>query len=245
MSLRVFQSSPEAKTYITNNKPRPAIWDRFVVLWLEQTTYEWDWSKRQNINWIFLVGKPGKDWSPGKNGETPKIDHDKITKYIFDKLFDNNQFYDKIISKIKVPSLRDIVDSVTDNILNNEGFRRSCIGEPGSTPTLDYETISDNVAKQLKSDETFSKKTKWEPGPLKTIEIHEIIEPLINKLIENEYFIEKCTPEKPLDWVDWSDWWKVIFIEDKENIVLWEKELGIDYEKNIYLYRNNTLLSLK
>lgn len=244
MSLRVFQSSVEAKTYITNNKPRPSMGDRFIVLWLEQTTYEWDWSKWKNINWIFLVGKPGKDGDPGKPGQTPKIDYDKITKDIFDKLFDNNQFYDKIISKIKVPSLRDIVDSVTENILNNQEFRDSCIGESGSTPTIDYENISNNVAKQLKSDEIFSKKIKWEPGTVKTIDIHEIIEPIIKELIKNEYFIEKCTPERPLDWVDWADGWKVIFIEDKDNIILSEKELGIDIEKNIYLYRNNTIIKI-
>jgi len=91
---------------------------------------------------------------------------------------------------------------------------------------------------------------------------------LFEKLLNNPEFIEKYKwkdgkpwkpwkdgedgkPWKPWkdgkdgeDGIDWQDWWNVVFIDDLSNLNLKPNQLWIDINKNLYIYHNNTILSL-
>jgi len=201
-------------------KKKYSIWDRIIITWQEQTTYERTGKMRQNINWIYIQWKDWEDWLPGKPW--------KPAEEVNLKLLEN---------------------SIYEKLRNDQWFIKKCEWKK-------WDSI------------------KWDPGETIIPNIKEIVEILLKKLIDNKEFIEKVTPKpwKPgkdgktpvkwidyfdwkdgktpvkwkdyFDWTDWNDWHKLVFIEDPNNVNLKPNEFWIDINKNIYIYRNNSILKL-
>jgi hypothetical protein len=212
--LWLFTTIEEAKKFVEWKDI--VVWDRIIILWNSQTTFEWIWSERRNINGIYLKWEKGQDWLDWKDGKHGKdIDH----------VFSINKLYEMI--KI------------------DESFQKKIKGEK-------WDSI---------------KWEKWEPWKDFNIGLSEIIDILVKKLLEDEYFVDKCKWEPWKDWyspikwkdyfdgidwtwkdgedgMDWADWWRVVFIEDTENISIKPNELWINISKNLYIYRNNSVLKL-
>lgn len=107
----------------------------------------------------------------------------------------------------------------------------------------------------------------WEQWPMP--DIHEVVDLLAKKILSNSDMIQKITWPKGKDGKDWRDgidgrdgrdgvdgvdgkrWldgidWSMIHVVDIfDNEWRWdEKDIVIDYEKNIYFYRNNSIVKI-
>jgi len=191
------------------------IGDRIIILGMDQTTHEYqEWGWR-NINGIYLKGERGQDWLDWKSGRDAK-EVDAVTLF--------NQLYEKL-------------------------------------------KLDEAFAKKVKG-EKWEEGKRWEKWEDFIPDIAIIVEILISKLINYPPFIDKIKgkdgkngkdgeqglPGK--DWTNWTNWengepgmdWRdgrsVVMIENTENIELFDKELGIDMNKNIYLKHNWTILKL-
>jgi len=108
---------------------------------------------------------------------------------------------------------------------------------------------------------------KWEDWI--SPQVQDIIKSLAQKIFSNENLVSQIKWEKGKDWSDWKngiDWqdgkdgvngkdgrnwlnwfdWSMIHVIDifPENWIWDEKDIVIDYEKNIYCYRNNTIVKI-
>lgn len=187
----------------------------------EQTTYEFEWDQRLDKNWIFLKwekwvpGKPWLDWHSAK-----EVDLQELAKIVAERLRTDAWF----ISSLKWEKWESIK------------------GDPG-TPGKNWEKpdeqlIIESVYEHLVENETLLNTLRWKDW--------------YTPVRWKDYFDGKdWEPWKsPVVWVDferpidWENGWEVVFVEDINKISLGKKQLGIDKNKNIYIWNNNTLLQL-
>lgn len=193
----------------------PITGDRILILGSEQTTHEYnDWAWK-NINGLYLQGEKGQDWLDWKPWKDAK-EIDTVSLL--------NQLYEKL-------------------------------------------KLDEAFAKKVRGEKWEDGK-RWEKGEDAQVDIDILVNLLIEKLINYSPFLEKIKGTDGRDWKDWTDWlpwtpgkdgknwengdpwldwrdgWSVVLIENPNNVELFDKELWIDREKNIYIKHNNSLLKI-
>lgn len=105
-------------------------------------------------------------------------------------------------------------------------------GEKWDTPIIDMWEIIDSLIKKLLSNNEFLWKVKWKDGK----------DGIAKDGKDGTDGIAKDGKDGK-DGIDWEDWRSVVLLEDW--MELKRNQLGIDYEWNLYLVKNNTILCLK
>jgi len=219
MLLWIFNSMNDALQFLSWKEVN--IGDRIIILGMDQTTHEyqeWGW---RNINGIYLKGEPGKNWENGRPWKSAEeVNVRELTNSIYEKLRSDGAF---------VRSLKwDKGDSIR--------WDRGEPGLPWETP--DSNKIIDVIYEKLRSDKEFIKSLKGNEWytPEKWV----------------DYFDGKdWEPGKtPIPWEDFPipldglDWTRRVLIENTNDIKLEKGERGIDFQKNIYIERNGSILKI-
>ena len=218
MILWIFNTIEESKQFL--NSKTHSIWDRIIILWSSQSTFEWNWKERKNINWIFIEWKPWEpwksiQWKPWENWKPWKdaiIDIPNIVNYLFEKIQSSETFQKKIQWEPWKP------------------------WKDGEHAIYDSNNIANMVVNKLLNDPIFIQKCKWKDWytPVKW----------------KDYFDWKdwYTPVKWKDyfdwiWIDWADWLKLRMV-DIDWMDIWENELWISFDKTFYVKHNNTIIKI-
>jgi len=218
MVIWLFNTIQEAKSFI--QKKWACVWDRIIIMWSEQTTYEFNGREWINISWIYLKWDTGEPWKWEKGKDADLIDYDRIIKWVVEMLRSNNKFISSLKwqpwepwksikwdkwDKWDSPDSNKIIDIISNQLKNDKSFISLLKAKDGITPKkwVDYF--------DWKDWENWKTPIAWIDYPI------------------------------PLDWEDWSKW---ILIEDPANVNLEIGQRGIDYSKNIYTNKNNNIIKL-
>ena len=219
MLIWIFNSSKESKQFIEKKNITLSFWDRIIVGWDEQTSYERDWNNRKNINWIYIVWNPWTPWKPWKDWKDARIDYEKVISEIYNRI-------DK--------------DPIIQKKLQWRPWTPWTPWKPWKDWIVDYEYIISMLLDKLINNELFIEKLKWKDWytPIKWKDYFDWKD-WYSPIKWKDYFDWKDWE----DWIDWQDSWKVVLV-DPNNIELKSNELWIDLSKNLYIIQNNTILKI-
>ena len=212
MVLWIFENSENAKIRIDKNNRKPAIWDRIICLWSEQTTYERNWERRLNINGIYIKwekwepGKPGHDWK-----DKDPIDYELLIDRLYNIIKTDMSFQSRIQGKPWDPGkpgkdwedavidIKYVIEKLIPRLIDNKYFVEKCRAKdwaPGK-PGKDWEDGK-----------------PWAPGkPGKDWE----------------------------DAIDGNNWSIIHIIPEFKEWLREKIDICIDYQRNIYYLENNTV----
>lgn len=213
MILWIFNTQTEAKKFLENKKY--SIWDRIIILWSDQSTFERDWNSWKNINGIYIKWESGKDWinwepwKPWKN-----IDYEYAIIDIINRLNLDNKFLTKVQWK------------------KGDQWEK---WEPGKDYIPDINEVIKILLEKLVDNKYFIENCKWDKWD-KWVDGKDWVDWINWKDWKNGS--DWC------DGMDWYDWTKRLFIENPDNVKLDKDRWWVDINKNIYINRNWSILKL-